>query len=130
MRYNSDSHAKRSGMEAGMNQKSDVQIARKTDRQRIADINLDSLTDEQLRALYVEIFGEPSDAEIAEALHEAEAEFKAGDYSPAPLDAEVDDEPYREPTRHEILQGIKQGYKESLAGEGKPIQDLLDELEE
>ena len=96
-----------------MNHESDTQVA----HQRIADVDLDSLSDEQLRALYDEIFGEPSDEEIVEALKEAETEFKAGDYSPTPLDAEPDDEPYREPTRQEILQGIKQGYKESLAGD-------------
>ena len=96
-----------------MNHESDTQIA----HQRFADVDLDSLSDEQLRALYDEIFGEPSDEEIVEALKEAEAEFKAGDYSPTPLDAESDDEHYREPTRQEILQGIKQGYKESLAGD-------------
>lgn len=100
-----------------MNHKSDVEIARKSDRQRVADLDLDSLSEEQLRALYDEIFGEPSDEEIVEALREAEAEFKAGDYNPTPLDAEPDDEPYREPTRQEILQGIKQGYKETLAGD-------------
>ena len=111
-----------------MKQVSKVKTARKTDRERIAELDLDSLSEQQLRDLYNEIFGEPSDEEIAEAIREAE--YKAGDFSPTPLEADDDDEPYREPTRQEILQGIKQGYKEALAGEGKPIQELLDELEE
>ena len=113
-----------------MKQVSKVKTARKTDRERIAELDLDSLSEQQLRDLYNEIFGEPSDEEIAEAIREAEAEYKAGDYTPTPLEADDDDEPYREPTRQEILQGIKQGYKEMLAGEGRPIQELLDELEE
>ena len=75
---------------------------------------MDSLSERELRDLFEEIFGEPSDEEIAEALREAEAEYKAGDYSPTPLDD--DDEPYREPTRQEILASIRQGYKEALAG--------------
>lgn len=117
-------------MDSGMNLKSDVHIARKTDRQRIADVDLDSLTLEQLKTLKDEIFGEPSDEEIAQALRKAQAEFKAGDCRPKPLDAQLDDEPYREPTRQQNLQGIKAGFTESLAGLGRPIQELLDELEQ
>lgn len=100
-----------------MSQASKVKLSGKTDRERIAEVDLDSLSERQLRDLYEEIFGEPSNEEIAEALRAAEAEFKAGNYSPTPLDAEDDDEPYREPTRQEILAGIKQGYKEALAGD-------------
>jgi len=118
-----------------MAQASKVKKPRKSDRERIAELDLDSLSEQQLRDLYEEIFGEPSDEEIVAALREAEAEYKAGDYNPTPLDDDDDDEPYREPTRQEILQGIKQGYKEVLAGDvlhgrGRPIQELLDELEE
>lgn len=36
----------------------------------------------------------------------------------------------REPTKEEILEGIKRGYKEALAGEYRPIEELLDDLEE
>ena len=90
---------------------------RKADRERIAEVDLDSLSDQQLRDLYEEIFGEPRDDEIVDALRDAEAEFKAGDYNPTQLDAVDADEPYREPTRQEILAGIKQGYKEVLAGD-------------
>ncbi len=113
-----------------MKQVSKIKTTRKTDRERIAEVDLDSLSERQLRDLFEEIFGEPSDEEIVEALREAEAEYNAGDYTPTPLEADDDDEPYREETRQEILQGIKQGYKEMLAGEGRPIQELLDELEE
>lgn len=114
-----------------MKQAARVKNARDIDRARIAKVDLDSLSEQQLRDLFEEIFGEPSDDEIAEALREAEAEYKAGDYSPTPLDAGDDDEPYREPTRQEILAGIKQGYKEALAGDtlGRPIEELLAEIE-
>ena len=105
-----------------------VKTDRKSDRERIAEIDLESLSERELRDLYDEIFGEPSDEEIGEALRQAQAEYEAGDYIPTTLDD--DDEPYREPTRQEILDGIKQGYKEALTGVGRPIQELLDELEE
>ncbi|MYE27139.1 MAG: hypothetical protein F4X87_07945 [Chloroflexi bacterium] len=113
-----------------MSQSSKVKTTRKTDRERVAEVDLDSLSERELRDLFEEIFGEPSDEEIVAALREAEAEYKAGDYRPTSLEAEDDDEPYREQTRQEILQGIKQGYKEALAGHGRPIQELLDELED
>lgn len=35
-----------------------------------------------------------------------------------------------EPTKEEILEGIKRGWQEALAGEYRPIEELLDELEE
>ena len=116
-----------------MKQNSKVKTRRKTDRERIAEVDLDSLSEQQLRDLYEEIFGEPSDEEIVEALREAEAEYKAGDYSPTPLEADDDDEPYREPTRQEILQGIKQGWKSHLAGHvltEKQFRDYLREASE
>ena len=100
-----------------MKQTAKVKTPRKTDRERIAEVDLDSLSERELRDLFEEIFGEPSDEEIVEALREAEAEYKAGDYSPTPLDADDDDEPYREATRQEILASIRQGYKEALAGD-------------
>ena len=113
-----------------MKQASGDKKSRKTDRERIAELDLDSLSERELRDLYEEIFGEPSDEEIVAALRDAEAEYKAGDYSPTPLDADDDDEPYREPIRQEILAGIKQGWKSHLAGRARPLQELLDELED
>lgn len=116
-----------------MNHKSEVKTTRSSDRQRVADLDLDSLSEEQLRALYDEIFGEPSDEEIAAVLREAQAEFESVGYSQPPENSDEfaqDDEPYREPTRQEILAGIKEGYLQALAGLGRPIQELLDELEE
>ena len=113
-----------------MSQSSKVKTTRKTDRERIAEVDLDSLSERELRDLFEEIFGEPSDEEIVEALREAEAEYKAGDYSPAPLEADDDDEPYREPTRQEILQGIKQSWKGYMAGHvltKKQFRDYLSE---
>ena len=113
-----------------MSQSSKVKTKRKTDRERIAEVDLDSLSERQLRDLFEEIFGEPSDEEIVEALREAEAEYNAGDYRPTPLEADDDDEPYREPTRQEILQGIKQGYKEMLAGEFLTLDEYREQLKE
>ncbi len=116
-----------------MKQASRVKNTRKTDRERIAEVDLDSLSEAQLRDLYEEIFGEPSDEEIAETLREAEAESKAGLYTPPKRESDAsteDDEPYREPTRQEILQGIKRGYMQALAGETRPIEDLFKELKD
>ena len=100
-----------------MNHNSDVQIDRKSDRERISEVDLNSLSPEQLRALYDEIFGEPGDEEIAADLREAEAEYEAGDYSPSPLDTEDDNDPYREQRKEEILRGVKQAFKEALASD-------------
>ena len=100
-----------------MKQTPKVKDSRKSDRERIAEVDLDSLSERELRDLYEEIFGEPSDDEIAEALREAEAEYEAGDYEPTALDDDDDDKPYREPTRQETLESIKQAYKEMLAGD-------------
>ena len=61
-------------------------------------------------------FGEPTDEEIAEAIRQAEVEYAAGDYKPTPLDDD-DDQPYLTPTRHEILEGLKQAFKGLLAGD-------------
>ena len=107
-----------------------VKASRKTDRQRIAEVDLDSLSVQQLRDLYEEIFGEPSDEEFVEALREAETEYKVGEYRPTPLDAEDDDEPYRQPTRQEILQGVKQGYKEALAGDVLTLEEFREQLKD
>ncbi len=106
-----------------------VKESRQLERERIAEVDLNSLSEEQLRALYEELFGEPSDEEIAEAVRQAALEYEAGDYSPTSLDDD-DDEPYRQPTRLEILEGIKQGYKEALAGDvltAEQFRSLLSE---
>ena len=34
-----------------------------------------------------------------------------------------------DPTKEEILEGIKRGCQEALAGEHRPIEELLDDLE-
>ncbi len=106
-----------------------VKESRQLERERIAEVDLNSLSEEQLQALYEELFGEPSDEEIAEAVRQAALEYEAGDYSPTSLDDD-DDEPYRQPTRREILEGIKQGYKEALAGDvltAEQFRSLLSE---
>ncbi len=84
----------------------------------------------QAPEVFEAIFGEPSDEEIAAVLREARAEFDAGLYQPGQdvSDQDDDDKPYRTPTRKEILQGIKQGYLQALAGETRPIEELFDEL--
>ena len=84
-------------------------------------------------AIFEAIFGEPSDEEIAEALRQAEAEFEAGLYKPPKNDpdaAEDDDEPYRTPTRQEILQGIKRGYIQALAGDVLTLEEFREQLKE
>ena len=102
---------------------------------KITDIRqLGDTVDEIMAALkdpeiFDAAFGEPSDEEIAEVIREAEAEYAAGDYKPTPFDHD-DDEPYRTPMRHEILEGIKQGYKELLAGHTRPIEELFKELKD
>ncbi len=113
-----------------MKQGSKVKTTRKTDLERIAEVDLDALSEAQLRELYDEIFGEPSDEEIAQALREAEAEFENGDYEPTPLDGEDDDEPYREPTRQETLESIKQAYKGTLAGDFLTLDEYREQLRE
>lgn len=35
-----------------------------------------------------------------------------------------------DPTKEEILESIKRGWQEALAGEHRPIEELLDDLEE
>ena len=37
---------------------------------------------------------------------------------------------YRDLTKEEILERIARGYKQALAGEYRPIQELLDELDD
>ncbi len=106
-----------------------VKQPRKTDRERIAEVDLDALSEQELRDLYEEIFGEPSDDEIVEALREAEAEYEAGDYEPTALDAD-DDEPYREPTRQETLESIKQAYKGALAEDFLTLDEYREQLRE
>ncbi len=100
----------------------------KTSRHAIGDIDIASLSEADLRELYEQVYGEPSDEEIAAAIRRAEAEYEAGDYTP-PGDDHDDDEPYRQPTKQEILDGIAESYKQALAGDVRPIEELLAELE-
>ena len=113
-----------------MKQTPKVKDSRKSDRERIAEVDLDALSEQELRDLYEEIFGEPSDDEIAEALREAEAEYQAGDYEPTSLDDDDDDKPYREPTRRETLESIKQAYKGALAGDFLTLDEYREQLRE
>ena len=95
----------------------------KSPTRQLTDIRqLGDTTEEIIEALkdpevFEAIFGEPTDEEIGAALRQAEVEYKAGDYQPTALDDDDDDKPYRPPTRQEILAGIKQGFKEALAGD-------------
>ena len=113
-----------------MDESTKVKTARKSDRERLAEVDLDALSERELRDLYDEIFGEPSDEEFAQAAREAEAEYEAGDYTPTLLDEDDDDEPYREQTRQENLQSFKQSLKGALAGDTRPIEELFRELRE
>lgn len=76
------------------------------------------------------IFGEPSDEEIAAVIREAQAEFDAGLYQPGQdaSDEDDDDKPYRTPTRKEILQGIKRGFLQALAGEVLTLDEFREQL--
>ena len=113
-----------------MKQTPKVKDSRKSDRERIAEVDLDALSEQELRDLYEEIFGEPSDDEIVEALREAEAEYEAGDYEPTSLDDDDDDQPYREPTRRETLESIKQAHKGTLAGDFLTLDEYREQLRE
>ncbi len=113
-----------------MNESTKVKTARKSDRERLAEVDLDALSERELRDLFDEIFGEPSDEEFAQAAREAEAEYAAGDYTPTSLDADDDDEPYREQTRQENLESFKQAWKGLLAGNVMTEQQFRDYLRE
>ena len=66
----------------------------------------------------------------ARALRQAQAEYEAGDYKPTPLDDDDDDETYREPTRQETLDSIKQSYKQMLAGKFLTLEEYREQLRE
>ena len=111
-----------------MRQPTVVDAPVKTARHGLGDIDIATLSEAELRDLYMEIYGEPSDEEIAAAIRRADAEYQAGDYRPPGNDYFDDDEPYRQPTKREILDGIAEGYKQALAGDVRPIEELLAEL--
>ena len=111
-----------------MRQPTVVRAQVKETRHATSKVDIASLSEAELRDLYMRIYGEPSDQEIAAALRRAESEFAVGNYTP-PADDFDEDEPYRQPTKQEILDGIATGYKQALAGDVRPIEDLLEELE-
>ncbi len=79
------------------------------------------------------IFGEPSNEEIAEALRQAEADFQAGKYQPARKASDTsaeDDEPSRPRTKKEILEDIKLGFIQVLAGDVLSLEEFRDQLKE
>lgn len=113
-----------------MEEKTKAAAPRLTDIRQLGDTVeeiVEALKDPEV---FEAIFGEPSDEEIVAALKEAEAEYKAGEYQPTPLDDDDDDEPYRTPTRKEILAGIKQGYKSALAGDFLTMDEYRELLKE
>lgn len=83
--------------------------------------------------LFDAIFGEPSDEEIAEALRQAEADYQAGKYQPARKASETsadDDEPWRPRTKTEILEDIRHGFMQILAGDVLSLEEFRDQLKE
>ena len=83
--------------------------------------------------LFDAIFGEPSNEEIAEALRQTEADFQAGKYQPArkaPDTSEEDDEPWRPRTKKEILEDIRLGFMQVLAGDILSLEEFRDQLKE
>lgn len=90
----------------------------------------DALAD---RELIDAIFGEPSDEEIAEALRQAKADFQAGKYQ-ATLKASDSsaeaDEPWRPRSKKEILEDIRLGFMQSLAGDVLSLEEFRDQLKE
>ncbi len=79
------------------------------------------------------IFGEPSNEEIAEALRRAEADFQAGTYQPARKASDTsaqDDEPWRPRTKKEILEDIRLGFMQVLAGDVLSLEEFRDQLKE
>lgn len=83
--------------------------------------------------LFDAIFGEPSNEEIAQALRQAEADFQAGKYHPASKASDIskeDDEPWRPPTKQEILEGIRMGFMNVLAGDFLSCEEFFGQLKE
>lgn len=112
-----------------MGQPAVVSSPAKSARHGMVNVDTESLSAAELRDLYEQIYGEPSDDEIAAALRRAKAEYEAGDYAP-PSDDDDDDEPYRQPTKQEILDGIAEGYKQGLAGDVISHEEFLGLLED
>lgn len=77
--------------------------------------------------LFDAIFGEPSNEEIAQALRQA------GKYHPASKASDIskeDDEPWRPPTKQEILEGIRMGFMNVLAGDFLSCEEFFGQLKE
>ena len=83
--------------------------------------------------LFDAIFGVPSNEEIAQTLRQAEADFRAGKYYPIRKASAIfkeDDEPWRPPSKQEILAGIRMGFMKVLAGDVLPCEAFFGQLKE
>jgi hypothetical protein len=77
---------------------------------------------------YIEVPGEINDRNQL-ILHESLSEIKPQRVKIDIIFRDPDEEDYREPTKEEILESIRQGFRECLRGETSPISDLWDDLE-
>jgi hypothetical protein len=77
---------------------------------------------------YIEVPGEINDRNQL-ILHESLSEIKPQRVKIDIIFRDPDEGDYREPTKAEILESIRQGFRECLRGETSPISDLWDDLE-
>ncbi len=61
-------------------------------------------------------------------LHESLSEIKPQKVNIDIIFRDDDEEDYREPTKEEILESIRQGFRECLRGETFPISELWDDI--
>jgi hypothetical protein len=76
---------------------------------------------------YIEVPGEINDRNQL-ILHESLSEIKPQRVNIDIIFRDPDEEDYREPTKEEILESIRQGFRECLRGEVSPISDLWEDI--
>jgi hypothetical protein len=77
---------------------------------------------------YIEVPGEINQNNQL-ILHESLTEIKPQRVKIEIIFRDPDEEDYREPTKAEILESIRQGFRECLRGETSPISELWDDTE-
>jgi hypothetical protein len=77
---------------------------------------------------YIEVPGEINDRNQL-ILHESLSEIKPQRVKIDIIFRDPDEEDYCEPTKEEILESIRQGFRECLRGETSPISELWNDLE-
>ena len=76
---------------------------------------------------YIEVPGEINENNQL-ILHESLKEIKPQRVKIDIIFREPDEEDYREPTKAEILESFRQGFRECLRGETSPISELWDDI--